>query len=151
MEKISSFCIDHRTLLPGIYLSRTDGDINTYDLRFIRPNTPPFLTPEALHTTEHLFATMIRNGEHKENIIYFGPMGCQTGFYLIVRNMEHSEVIALIKNTVDSILLYEGGVPGASGEECGNYKLLDLESAKKACRQYKSVVSNYDETEIYYK
>ena len=85
MEKIASFQVDHTRLTPGMYTSRTDGDVVTYDVRFIKPNTPPYLDPPVLHTIEHLVATYVRNSSHKDGVIYFGPMGCRTGFYFLTR------------------------------------------------------------------
>ena len=93
MDRIASFCINHDTLVPGMYLSRVDGDVNTYDLRFVRPNTPPYLPTDAMHTIEHLVATYVRNSAHKDGIIYFGPMGCRTGFYFLTRGIPHADAI----------------------------------------------------------
>lgn len=90
MERIASFTVDHDKLLPGMYLSRKDGDVATYDLRFVKPNTPPFLEVPAIHTIEHLFATYARNSPLKDGVIYFGPMGCRTGFYFLVRGTADS-------------------------------------------------------------
>ena len=87
MERIASFCVDHTKLEPGIYISRIDGDIATYDIRMRKPNTPPFLSNPVLHSFEHLFATIARNSEYGGRVIYFGPMGCRTGCYFLVRNM----------------------------------------------------------------
>ena len=87
MEKIASFCVDHDKLCPGIYVSRQDGDITTYDIRVCTPNHPPFMENAVMHTIEHLFATMARNSEYADQVIYFGPMGCRTGFYFLVRDM----------------------------------------------------------------
>ena len=151
MKRIASFEVDHTVLQPGMYLSRTDGDVVTYDLRFIRPNTPPFLPPAVLHTIEHLFATYIRNGELGPDILYFGPMGCQTGFYLLVRNADNARVLAEVRRTMQKILEHEGPVFGASSRECGNYINLNLECAQKEARRYlaeldaRSVTFTYEE------
>ena len=99
MKKIASFTVDHNKLEKGIYISRIDGDITTFDLRFVKPNTPPFLEPYAMHTIEHLFATYARNSEYSDNVIYFGPMGCRTGFYLLLAgDYESKDIIELLKD-----------------------------------------------------
>ena len=136
MEMIASFQIDHNTLEPGCYVSRIDGDITTYDLRFIKPNTPPFLEQAALHTIEHLFATYARNSRFAGNIIYFGPMGCRTGFYLIVRELSSQDTLELIRETVESSINHTGEIPGSKPVECGNAAEHDLEGAKEALGKY---------------
>ena len=151
MEKIASFMVDHTKLEPGIYLSREDRGVITYDLRFIKPNTPPFLSNKALHTIEHLCATYLRNSKFSDNVIYFGPMGCRTGFYLLTLGLTHKEVINLVKDTIDILCDYEGDIPGQSEIECGNYKELDLEEAKKELIKYNNVIKNLTEDDIYYK
>ncbi|MBR2339157.1 MAG: S-ribosylhomocysteine lyase, partial [Clostridia bacterium] len=108
MKQIKSFQINHDTLTEGLYVSRTDGDVVTYDLRFIRPNTPPFLETAAMHTIEHLFATYVRSSQFENNIIYFGPMGCRTGFYFLTRGMSHADVIALTQETLAFIANFDG-------------------------------------------
>lgn len=100
MERIASFQVNHDTLEPGVYVSRIDGDITTYDMRFIKPNTPPFLPNPVMHTIEHLFATYSRNSKYADKVIYFGPMGCRTGFYFLVRDMSQEDALELIKDTV---------------------------------------------------
>ena len=140
MEKIASFMVDHTKLEPGIYLSREDRGVITYDLRFIKPNTPPFLSNKALHTIEHLCATYLRNSKFSENVIYFGPMGCRTGFYLLTLGLTHKEVIGLVKKTISDLSDYEGPIPGQSEIECGNYKELDLQEAKKELIKYNDVI-----------
>lgn len=151
MDRIASFSVNHDLLEPGIYLSRVDGDIFTYDLRFIKPNTPPFLSNIATHTIEHLFATFARNSKQTDNVIYFGPMGCRTGFYLLLRGMSHKEAIDFIKKIIDEIIEYEGDVPGNTKIECGNYKELDLEEGKKEVIKYKEKIKDLTEKDIYYK
>ena len=101
MKKITSFTVDHNTLEKGIYISRIDGDITTYDMRFIKPNTPPFLPNPVMHTIEHLFATYSRNSEYADNVIYFGPMGCRTGFYFLVKYLDNQTALDLIKETLN--------------------------------------------------
>ncbi|XOQ48929.1 MAG: S-ribosylhomocysteine lyase [Eubacteriales bacterium] len=150
MEKIASFCVDHNKLLPGIYISRIDGDIVTYDIRMRKPNVPPFLENAALHTIEHLFATFSRNGKFKEQVIYFGPMGCRTGFYFLVRNMNSMDVIQLIKDAFAFIADFEGEIPGASAVECGNYLEHDLEGAKKEAREFLPIIEGWSEENLRY-
>ena len=136
IARIASFSIDHDKLLPGLYVSRVDGDITTYDMRCRRPNTGDLLDNSTLHSLEHMFATYIRNGELRSQIVYFGPMGCQTGFYLLVRNADNATVLAEVKRTCERILAHEGPVFGAARKECGNYRNLNLECAQKEARRY---------------
>ena len=111
MKKIASFCVNHDTLTPGIYLSRVDGPVVTYDIRMVKPNCPPYLPNAALHTIEHLFATFARNSDDADHVIYFGPMGCRTGFYFLVTDMQHNAVIDLIRDIFRRIAAYEGEIP----------------------------------------
>lgn len=136
INRIASFSINHDILLPGLYVSRIDGDITTYDLRFCRPNMGHYLSNPVLHTFEHLFATYIRNGSMSDKIIYFGPMGCQTGFYLLVRNADNQTVLREVLTTLDKIIAHDGPIFGAAARECGNYLSHDLEGAKAASVQY---------------
>ena len=111
MKKIASFCVNHDTLLPGIYLSRVDGDVVTYDIRMVKPNCPPYLPNPVMHTIEHLFATFARHSSFADHVIYFGPMGCRTGFYFLVTGMEHGEVIELIREIFSIIkAVHEQGI-----------------------------------------
>ena len=136
MEKIASFTVDHRYIKEGVYVSRIDGDITSYDLRMRKPNTGDLIDNAAMHSLEHMFATVIRNSEMKEQIIYFGPMGCQTGFYLLVRNAENKAVVSEIKNVLMKIVDYNGEMPGASEIECGNYRNLSVDAAKREAAEY---------------
>ena len=136
IQKIASFTVDHNKLTPGIYVSRMDGDITTYDLRTRVPNSGNFMDNATMHSVEHMIATFIRNSEIAADVIYFGPMGCQTGFYLLVRNADNDRVLAVLKDVLAKILAYEGEVFGASQIECGNYKNLSLDAAKKECAAY---------------
>ncbi len=131
MKRIASFEVDHNVLTEGVYLSRKDGDVTTWDIRFVKPNTPPFLEMPAVHTIEHLFATFVRNSAFSDQIIYFGPMGCRTGFYFLTRDMEDADVLLLIKETLAFIAAFEGDIPGVSAVECGNWKEHDLATAKR--------------------
>lgn len=135
MRKIASFEIDHNALKEGFYLSRADGDIFTYDLRFKKPNKGNYLSDAAMHTIEHLMATVLRNGEFAQNIIYFGPMGCRTGFYLLLRNTDLENAKKLVKNAViDSLKL--DFIPGNKKIECGNYRSHSLTKAKAELENY---------------
>ena len=151
MKTIASFMINHDLLEPGIYLSRIDGDVNTYDLRFVRPNMPPFMEVAAMHTIEHLFATMARNGEHGQDIIYFGPMGCRTGFYLLTRSLSHRDVIEMTIDIIARIAEWEESIPGTTAAECGNYLEHDLDGAKKLARDYHKVIKNWTSDMLEYK
>lgn len=136
MKKIPSFTIDHNRLKRGIYVSRKDyvGDevVTTFDVRMKEPNREPAISPSAIHTMEHLAATFLRNHpEWASRIIYWGPMGCLTGNYLIVRgDIASAEVLPLMKETFAFIASFEGDVPGASARDCGNYLLMNLPEAR---------------------
>ena len=143
MKKIPSFTIDHLILLPGIYVSRKDittsGDvITTFDVRMTAPNREPALSISALHTIEHLAATFLRNNEQwKDRIVYWGPMGCCTGNYLIVSGAYTSaEILPLIRETFEFIAEFNGDVPGASARDCGNYTYMNLPQARIEARRY---------------
>lgn len=150
MDRIASFCINHDTLIPGIYLSRIDGDIKTYDLRFIKPNTPPYLPNPTMHTIEHLFATYVRNSPLKDKVIYFGPMGCRTGFYFLIRDTEESEALKLIKDTVKQCMNHDGQIPGTTAIECGNYLEHDPKDAKEKLCRYYSVIEKLEVADLTY-
>lgn len=142
-EKIESFKIDHNKLLPGIYVSRKDGDIVTYDLRTRKPNCGSYMDNITMHSVEHMIATYIRSSAIAKDIIYFGPMGCQTGFYLLVRNADNETVLSVLKETLEKVINHTGEVFGASQIECGNYKNLDISCAKEECRKYLDVLNGY--------
>ena len=143
VEKIESFKIDHNKLKEGIYVSRIDGDIVTYDLRTRKPNMGDYMDNATMHSVEHMIATYIRSSALAKDIIYFGPMGCQTGFYLLVRNAENEKVLAVLKETLEKVINHEGEVFGASQIECGNYKNLDIALAKKECKKYLEILNGY--------
>ena len=152
MKTIESFLVDHTVLTAGIYLSRVDGDAVTYDLRLKRPNVEKVLDNAPIHTIEHLFATYVRNSKYSESIIYFGPMGCRTGFYFIVRdNMSHEMVVSLVKEAFDFIAAYDEEIPGVSAKECGNYLDHDLDGAKREAAIYADAIKNLTADDIYYK
>ena len=150
MKRIESFCINHDTLMPGVYTSRVDGDVVTYDVRFVRPNMPPFLDVAAMHTIEHLFATYVRNSEFQDRIIYFGPMGCRTGFYFLVREIAEQDVINLVRETLAFIADYEGEIPGATRPECGNYLEHDLPKAKAYAAAQLAAVKDWKPQDLVY-
>ena len=143
-QKIESFKIDHNKLKEGIYISRTDGDIVTYDLRTRKPNMGDYMDNITMHSVEHMIATYIRSSEIADSVIYFGPMGCQTGFYLLVRdNVKKEEVLSVLKDVLQKTISHEGDVFGASQIECGNYKNLDIGKAKTECRRYLDILNGY--------
>ncbi len=150
MEKIASFTVDHRKIKEWVYISRIDGDITTYDVRMRKPNTNDLMSNELIHSFEHLFATFMRNGKIGPSVIYVGPMGCQTGFYLLVRNADNKSVVDEIKRVLAEISEYEGEMPGASEIECGNYRNLDLEIAKKEAKSYLEKISLETECDLGY-
>lgn len=130
MKKIASFSVNHDKLKKGMYVSRIDGDVVTYDLRMKVPNAGDYLSNGALHTFEHLFATYARNSALSDSVIYVGPMGCRTGFYLLTRGLTPAEALALTVDSFRFMAAFEGAVPGASEVECGNYRDMDLPKAK---------------------
>lgn len=130
MEKIASFCVDHTKLEKGVYVSRIDGDITTYDIRMKKPNVEKVLDNGAIHTIEHLFATYARNCKYKDSVIYFGPMGCRTGCYFLTRNLDNAVVLDIIKKAFEFIADFEEEIPGSSEIECGNYRDHNLLLAK---------------------
>ena len=170
MKKIKSFTVDHMTLLPGVYLSRTDGispsdafsdagseiiehekygeneiyPVNTYDIRITRPNFEPVMGTGEIHTIEHIGATYLRNRDDiRYRVIYWGPMGCRTGFYLIMSgDIPLPFIIDLMKDLFSFVAEFEGDIPGATPQECGNYSDMDLEGAKKRAKEYVEVLKN---------
>lgn len=136
MEKIASFTVNHNVLAPGLYLSRRDGEVSTFDLRFKKPNTGDLLTNAQLHSVEHVIATLLRNSPERDAVIYFGPMGCQTGFYFLFdsRRLTDAEAIALLQRVFTAGAAYDGPMPGKSAAECGNYRNLDAALAPGVLR-----------------
>ena len=149
MRKIASFTVDHDYITPGIYLSRVDGDVVTYDLRTRRPNCGDYMDHLTMHSLEHMFATLVRNSEIADEVLYFGPMGCQTGFYLLTRDsVSREKVLDVIK----SVLRQIGNEPamfGATRVECGNYLNLSLDAAKREAAAYLAVLESRDWDFIY--
>lgn len=157
MEKIASFTIDHLKLLPGIYVSRKDhiGSevVTTFDLRVTRPNFEPVLNTAEVHTVEHLAATFLRNHpDYKDRCVYFGPMGCRTGFYMILAgDYESKDVVPLVREMFEFIRDFEGEVPGASAKDCGNYLDMNLGMAKYMADKYlREVLDNISEERLVY-
>ena len=151
METISSFQINHDILLPGMYVSRIDGDVITYDLRFKRPNQGDYISNGALHTFEHLFATYVRNSRFGAHIIYFGPMGCRTGFYFLTRDtLPKNDAIALTREACAFIVRFEGEIPGAKPRECGNYREHDLQDAKQEAAEYERALAAWTPEKMAY-
>ena len=150
MERIKSFTINHDILMPGFYISRVDGDITTYDMRTRRPNMGDYMSDLTMHSVEHMFATYIRNSEIADDVIYFGPMGCQTGFYLLVRNANDKHVFEITKHVLQKIVEHDGPVFGASAVECGNYRNLDITAAKTECATYLEVLKQQTNMEFTY-
>lgn len=145
MEKIASFKVDHDVLTPGIYLSRVDREtLYTYDLRFKKPNNGDYLDGAAAHTIEHLAATYMRNCPLGDRVVYFGPMGCMTGFYLILDSVPFGDAIEEIKRCFEYIRDFEGEIPGsASSRECGNYRFHNLSLAVREAGAYCEVIKDW--------
>lgn len=141
MKRIASFEVDHTNLQKGMYISRVDGDVVTYDIRTRKPNVEEVMDNASIHTVEHLFATFVRNSALAEKIIYFGPMGCRTGFYFLVRDMAHEDAIKLTQDAFAFIAAFEGEVPGVSAVECGNYRDHSLEGAIKEAKVFLPVIN----------
>lgn len=146
MDKIPSFTIDHEKLLPGIYVSRKDkvgnDTVTTFDIRMKAPNREPAVHPGALHTIEHLAATYLRNdAEWKDRIVYWGPMGCLTGNYLLMRgDLQPKDILQLIIRTFEFVATFDGEIPGAAAKDCGNYLLHDLPMAKWEAEKYTNLL-----------
>jgi S-ribosylhomocysteine lyase len=142
LKLIQSFSINHDKLKRGMYISRVDGDIITYDLRLKVPNAGSYLDNAALHTIEHLVATFVRSSKLSDNIVYFGPMGCRTGFYFITRGLTDAQAIELVKNSFLFVQNFEGEIPGNQRWECGNHLNHDLVGANIEAREYLSVLEH---------
>ena len=151
LRKIASFTINHDVLVPGMYVSRVDGDVVTYDLRVKLPNAGDYLAQAPMHTLEHLIATYVRSSELSDSVVYFGPMGCRTGFYLLMRDsVSKADAIALTKAAFEFAASFEGEIPGAKKIECGNYLEHDLAGAKAEAEVYAKVLASCTpETMIY--
>ena len=157
MKKITSFTIDHNKLLPGVYVSRKDAVgnqvVTTFDLRMTRPNFEPVMNTAEMHTIEHLGATYLRNHEtFVDKIIYFGPMGCRTGFYLLLAGEYTSlDIVPLVQEMFEFVRDFEGEVPGACAKDCGNFRDMNLPMAKYLAKKYlDEVLENMDNTRLIY-
>lgn len=157
MDKITSFTIDHLKLLPGLYVSRKDiaGDcvITTFDIRMTRPNYEPVLNTAEVHTIEHLGATFLRNHpDYRDKVLYFGPMGCRTGFYMVLAgDYTSKDILPLVKEMYLFMKDFEGDVPGACAKDCGNYLDMNLNMAKYVCnRYYNEVLCNITNERLAY-
>ena len=146
MEKIASFTVNHDTIEAGLYISRIDGDIDTYDMRTRKPNMGDYMDNLTMHSVEHMFATYVRNSEIGNKVIYFGPMGCQTGFYLLVRDESSDNVLKVIKDVLERIINHKGEIFGNKREECGNYRNLNLDAAKLECARYLACLNSKEVT-----
>ena len=142
MRKIASFSVNHNKITEGIYVSRIDGDITTYDMRMRKPNMGDYIDNITMHSLEHMFATYVRNSEIGQDVIYFGPMGCQTGFYLLVRDANNDKVLSVVKSVLESIISHKGEMFGNTKEECGNYRNLNLECAQLESKRYLDVLNS---------
>ncbi len=152
MKKIASFTVNHDTLEKGMYISRIDEDIITYDIRMKKPNGGDYLQMSAAHTLEHLFATYARNSAWGEHVIYVGPMGCRTGFYFLTRDtLSCAEAIALVRESMAFARDFEGEIPGNKKEECGNYLDHDLVGAKALGAEMYEVLKTWQEADLQYK
>ena len=145
-DKIASFSVNHDFIDEGIYISRIDGDITTYDLRTRKPNMGDYMDNLTMHSVEHMIATYIRSSEIGGKVIYFGPMGCQTGFYLLVRNADNVEVLAIVKEILYKIAFEADKMFGATRAECGNYRELDLTAAKIEAERYLKALNDTEQT-----
>ena len=151
MQRIKSFEINHNILEPGFYISREDGDIITYDLRTRKPNAGDYMSNSAMHSVEHMFATLVRNSDISDKVVYFGPMGCQTGFYLLVRNNQSPKaVFEMTKQVLQQTIDHEGPVFGASAAECGHYENLSLEAARIEAKKYLEALKEQTNMEFTY-
>lgn len=140
IKRITSFTVDHTKITPGIYVSRIDGDVVTYDMRHRTPNAGDYIDTLTMHSLEHMLATYIRNSKIGSRVIYYGPMGCRTGFYLLVRSASNQEVLDAVLDSLRHIIAHDGEMFGQSEIECGNFRELSLESAKAEASRYLAVL-----------
>ena len=146
VRRITSFSVDHDFISEGIYVSRIDGDVTTYDMRTRKPNSDDFMDNVTMHSVEHMFATLVRNSEIGGDVVYFGPMGCRTGFYLLVRNADNAKVLEIVKDVLAKIAFEATEMFGATRKECGNYKELSLDSAKIEAKRYLDNLNSREQT-----
>ena len=152
MERIASFQVDHNKLVPGLYLSRRDGKVTTFDLRFKKPNTGDLLSNAEMHSVEHIIATLLRNSPQKDAVVYFGPMGCQTGFYFLFdgEQLTDGEALDLLKAVFAAGADFSGPMPGKSAAECGNYRNLEVSLAKEQCAYYRDLIRGWTVEKLAY-
>lgn len=151
MDRIASFSVNHDLLEKGMYISRVDGDVVTYDIRMKKPNGGDYLGYAELHTFEHLFATYARNSAYKDSVVYVGPMGCRTGFYLLLRDTVSSrDAIDLVRQSFSFISEFEGEIPGAKRQECGNWLEHDLAGARRTAADMLAVLENWSTEKLAY-
>jgi S-ribosylhomocysteine lyase len=152
MNRIASFTVDHTVLTPGLYFSRQDGTVRTFDLRFKKPNTGDLLSNAEMHSVEHIIATLLRNAPEQDAVIYFGPMGCQTGFYFVFdgEKLSSAAAITLLQRVFALGAEFSGPMPGYSPKECGNYANLDVALARKQCAFYSGVICGWTEEKLVY-
>ena len=150
INRIASFSVDHDKISVGIYISRIDGDITTYDLRTRVPNSGDYIDDVTMHSVEHMLATFLRNSTIGNSVIYFGPMGCRTGFYLLVRNADNDKVLDEVKLALEKTIAHKGKIFGAKKKECGNYKCLCLRKAKKECKRYLDALNSIENIDFKY-
>ena len=152
MKKIASFTVNHDVLEKGMYVSRIDGDIITYDIRMKKPNAGDYLSASAAHTIEPLLATFMRNSNRTDEVIYVGPMGCRTGFYILLRDsVSLTDAIALVKDGLVFVRDFQGEIPGNKRIECGNYLDHDLPNAKLVAADMVNVLKNWTQEQLAYK
>lgn len=151
MKTIASFTVNHDTLEKGMYVSRIDGDVVTYDLRMKKPNGGDYLPNGAMHTLEHLLATYVRNSNFGDAVIYAGPMGCRTGFYLLLRDtVSRADALTLVQRAMEFVARFEGEIPGTQRWECGNYREHDLPGAKAVAEDMLQVLQNWTQEKMQY-
>ena len=141
MDKIPSFSKNHDELKTGLHECGVQCGVTTWDLRFKKPNAGDYISPDALHTIEHILATVLRNSKEKDNVVYFGPMGCRTGFYLLTCGLDYNRTLKLLKDCIPAALSFKE-VPGNRREECGNYLAHDLDGALAEIKKYGEILEN---------
>ena len=152
MNKITSFTVDHDTITPGFYISRIDGDVITFDLRTRTPNAGDYMDNLTMHSVEHMLATLLRNSADSERVIYFGPMGCQTGFYFLFdsRLLTDAEAIGLLQQVFAAAAAFDDAMPGSSAIECGNFANLSVKEGRRICAFYTGVIENWTVERLQY-
>ena len=152
MNKIASFTVNHDILEKGMYISRVDGDVITYDIRMKKPNNDDYLSTGGMHSIEHLFATYARNSEFSDKVIYVGPMGCRTGFYLLTRDtLSHQDAIKLVKDSMAFIAEFDGEMPGGKREECGNYLDHNVPEARQVASDMLNKLASWQPEDMKYR